>query len=106
MGLWQAGCEAFAFHRTVAGDVGYLRDKLKEIRASRPHPGDDIDVLVELSLRDPDDECIQQLQDAGLTIDKIIGNKVVGRIARESEARLESLSVVASVERSVKLKPH
>lgn len=86
--------------------MGYLKDKLKEIRASRLHPGDEIAVIVELSLREPDDGCLQQLQDAGLTIDEVIGNKVVGRIASESETILESLSVVTSVERSVKLKPH
>ena len=106
MGLRQVEREAFAFDRTVAVDVGYLKNKLKEIRASRLHPGDEIAVLVELSLREPDETCIQQLQMAGLTIDEIIGNKVVGRIAGDSEEALESLSVVSSVERSVKLKPN
>ena len=66
----------------------------------------DIQVLVELSLRHPDDACIEQLQNAGLKIEGIIGNKVVGRIAGGSEAALERLPVVASVELSVDLKPH
>jgi hypothetical protein len=86
--------------------VGYLKKKLKELRANRLHPADEIAVLVELSLREPDEECIRQLRDAGLTIDEIIGNKVVGRIAREYEKSLELLSGVTTVERSVKLKPH
>ncbi len=66
----------------------------------------DIQVLVELSLRHPDDACIEQLQSAGLRIEGIIGNKVVGRIAGGSEAALERLPVVASVEISVNLKRH
>ncbi len=86
--------------------MGYLKNKLREIRESRLDPGGEIAVLVELSLRQTDDKCIQQLRDAGLTIDEVIGNKIVGRIDRESEKALELLSVVRSVERSVKLKPH
>ena len=86
--------------------MGTLKDKLKEIGASRDRIEDDIDVLVELSLRDPDAECIQQLQEAGLTVKEIIGNKVVGSIASASEAALASLPIVVLVERSVKLQSH
>ncbi|MCP4300855.1 MAG: hypothetical protein GY783_09740 [Gammaproteobacteria bacterium] len=86
--------------------MGYLKNKLKEIGASRLHAADKIPVLVELSLPEPDDDCIQQLQDAGLTIGKIIGNKVVGHIAGESESALESLPIVTSVERAVMLKSY
>ena len=86
--------------------MGYLKNKLKEIGASRFHAEYKIPVLVELSLPEPDDVCVQELQDAGLTIEKIIGNKVVGHIAVESESALESLPIVTSVERSVMLKSH
>ena len=87
-------------------DVGYLKDKLREIRASRLDPDGEITVFVELSVREPDEACLQQLQAAGLTIREVIGNKVVGRIDSESAKSLELLSVVTNVERSVKLKFH
>ena len=73
---------------------------------SRLHSDEEVSVLVELSERDPDDDCIRQLQDAGLTIDEVIGNTVVGRVDRKSEATLEALPFVVAIERSVQLKPH
>lgn len=83
----------------------FLKDKLKQIGASR-HVDGEIAVLVELASQAADKASLRRLKDVGLTVDEVLGNKIVGRIDSELEPDLESLSIVAVVERSVKLKPH
>jgi hypothetical protein len=86
--------------------VGTLKDILRQIDESRANGEGDVRVLVALSLRKPDEACIQRLRDAGLKVDEVIGNKVIGRIAADAARSLEALPEVTGVERPVKLKPH
>jgi hypothetical protein len=86
--------------------VGTLKDILRQIGKGRAKGEEDVRVLVDLSLREPDEACIQRLRDAGLKVEEVIGNKVIGRIAADAARSLEALPEVAGVERSVKLKPH
>ena len=83
----------------------FLKNKLKEIGASR-HVDGEVAVLVELALRAPDKASLRRLEDIGLRVDEVLGNKVVGRIDSGLEPDLKALSFVAIVERSVDLKPH
>ena len=82
-----------------------LKDKLKNIGESRLQLEGELQVFVELEQKRPDRESLLQLQDAGLMIDKVVGNKVVGRIHADARSSLEAIPIVVSIETSVQLKP-
>lgn len=83
-----------------------LKDIFRQIGARHRNREENLRVLVELSQRVPDEACMQRLRGAGLEVEEVIGNKVIGRIAADAVHSLEALPEVASVERSVTLKPH
>ena len=65
---------------------------------------DTIKVLV--SLKDsPDEACLASLQEIGLTVKSVKGNKLTGEIESRHLSKLEEHDNVTEVERSVKLKP-
>jgi hypothetical protein len=61
-------------------------------------------VLVSLKAA-PDDSCLAGLQEIGLTVKSVAGNKLTGEIASEQLSKLEEHTSVKEVERSVQLKP-
>ena len=63
-------------------------------------------VLVDLAVTAPDADTLQRLRDAGLHIDKVIQNKVIGSIERAHIPRLKQDPVVRVVEPSTQVKPH
>jgi hypothetical protein len=65
-----------------------------------------VKVLVDLNVFEPDEECISRLQEMGLTINRIIKNKIIGTIHSDRLAALKADFQVNEVELSVPLEPH
>lgn len=69
-------------------------------------PSTPVQVLVDLATRTVEPGCLGHLEDLGLTVDQVIGNKVLGTIAGENLSALRDDSAVAEVEISAQLQPH
>jgi hypothetical protein len=69
-------------------------------------PSAPVQVLVDLTTRTVEPSCLGHLEDLGLTVSRVIGNKVLGTIAGENLAALRDDSAVAEVEISSQLRPH
>ena len=63
-----------------------------------------IKVLVSLKVP-PDHLCLAALQEIGLNVKSVNGNKLTGEIASKFLSKLEVYANVTEVERSVRLKP-
>ena len=85
-----------------------IRDALK--RAGRPghagKSGDKLRVIVELEVRSPEEPHLAHLSALGLDVERVIGNKVLGVIAKGKLPALEADESVRAVEPSEKLKLH
>jgi hypothetical protein len=65
-----------------------------------------VHVLVDLKTRTAEPDCLERLEAHGLTIDRVVGNKVLGTIKGESLESLRLDPAVAEVEISSRLRPH
>ena len=65
-----------------------------------------VKVLVALHESSPDEKCLAGLKALGLTIDKVVGNKVIGSINGAALSALGKARSVAEVETSTRLGPH
>lgn len=63
-------------------------------------------VLVGLNTRRAEADCLERLEGYGLTVDRVIGNKILGTIAGDALESLRSDPEVAEVEISSQLRPH
>lgn len=70
------------------------------------HESGPLRVIVEVKARAVEDAHRRRLEEVGLVVERVVGNKLIGVVPAEKLAALESDAVVAAVERSVKLKPH
>jgi hypothetical protein len=77
-----------------------LRDIFRRSRPSR------VRVLVAIAGDEPSADCLERLGVAGLAIDSVVRNKLIGSIDRERLARLEQDPDVVEVEVSTPLQPH
>jgi hypothetical protein len=75
-----------------------LRDSLKRPQTLR--------VIVELEVRSPKEEDLEHLGDLGLSVERVVGNKVVGSIPAAKLESLEEDDSVRMVERSDRLGLH
>ena len=78
--------------------------KLFHARKLHREESNTIKVLVSLKVS-PDDLCLADLQEIGLILKSVEGNKLTGEIASKHLSKLEGHVNVTEVERSVKLKP-
>jgi hypothetical protein len=76
------------------------RDILQRSRPAR------VGVLVAIAGDEPSADCLERLGGVGLSIDRIVRNKLIGSIDRECLARLEQDPEVVEVEVSSTLEPH
>ncbi len=84
-----------------------MTDSLRKLfDANKPHreESDKTKVLVSLKAS-PDDSCLAALQEIGLTVKSVVGNKLTGEIESKLLSKLQQHANVAEVERSVRLKP-
>ena len=63
-------------------------------------------VIVELKARSVEKAHLRRLEEVGLVVDRVIRNKVIGRIPSAQLSALQLEDMVAAVERSVDLKRH
>lgn len=63
-------------------------------------------VLVDLRVGEPDVDCLERLREHGLTVEKVVGNKVIGTVEGERLEELRTVPEVAEVEVPSKLRPH
>ena len=85
------------------------RDPLALLRATRPgdsRPAGRVDLIVSLTAGAPDADARRRLEGAGFTIERVVGDKVIGSIDSNRLAALKALPQVREVETSVRLKPH
>jgi hypothetical protein len=75
-----------------------VRDTLKRPETLR--------VIVELGVRSPKEKDLEHLGALGLSVERVVGNKVVGSIAAAKLQGLENDDSVRLVERSRKLGLH
>lgn len=59
-----------------------------------------------LKVAETDDACLGALRALGLTIDRVVKNKIIGSIAADCLAALRDDARVAEVELSASLDPH
>lgn len=74
-----------------------MRDKLRQIRRNRAAHGL-TSVLIELYDAVPGADGLQKLEDVGLRIDAVVGNKIIGRAAPEDVAAIKAQDAVCEVE--------
>ncbi len=65
-----------------------------------------VEVLIDLNLPAADDPSLERLEAYGVTVDEVIGNKVVGSLPADRLADLRADPQVAEVELSARLKAH
>ena len=104
MGLWSLAGAASGGDRTSELAMTDLLRKLFHAKKLHKEESDTINVLVSLNAL-PDDLCLADLQEIGLTVKTLLGNKLTGEIASKHLSKLKEHANVTEVERSVKLKP-
>ncbi len=84
-----------------------MSDSLRKLfHATKPHREDSDCIRVLVSLKAPADEsCLASLQEIGLKVGSVEGNKLTGEIASRLVPKLEEHASVSEVERSEILKP-
>jgi hypothetical protein len=83
-----------------------LKKILHSVRGESNDNDGKLGVLVDLNVREPSDGDLKRLRRKGLHIEKVIGNKLLGRIAPSALHALEKDDLVREIEQNVKLDPH
>lgn len=79
-----------------------LRESKQDLLVKRGR----VKVFVELQEGAPDAQCLDHLHELGLTVDRVIKNKIVGSIEARFLAALEADPAVKATEVSAQLAPH
>ena len=77
-----------------------LRERVRKLRGERKK------ILVDVDAPEADEEILSGLRDAGMTVERVLGNKVLGEIDTRLIPTLRSVGHVRAVEESAQLKPH
>jgi len=83
-----------------------LKDILRRSNLGQIEKKGIVKVLVALNISDPDQACLERFRALGLSIEKIIKNKIIGTIDVNNLPVLEADDQVAETEISVTLERH
>ena len=65
-----------------------------------------LSILVDLTVKKPSEAELARLKQKGLLVDRVIGNKITGRILPKQLKELEKDELIREVEKSTKLDLH
>ena len=85
---------------------GKLGEVLRQVRWASTSPEGHVNVLVALNSPEVSSETRAKLEAAGLEVDRVIKNKIIGSISSDKIDSLKALPEVEEVESSVRLEPH
>lgn len=83
-----------------------LKDILRKSNQGLTERQGQVKILAALRTPDPDEACLNRLRGLGLTIDRVVKNKIIGSIDAEKLAALRADADVEEAELSVPLKRH
>ena len=86
--------------------TGKLGEVLRQVRSTSTSAEGHVKVLVALNSPEVSSETRAKLKAAGLEVDRVIKNKIIGSISSDRIDSLKALPEVEEVESSVRLEPH